>query len=63
MMMANIEGRDDLQAFLDERTGRVPVGRRTNPDEMAALVEWLLLDAPDYVTAERLNGSGGLDKD
>lgn len=62
-MMAEIEGRDDLRAFLDERTARVPLGRRTDPDEMAKLVIWLLLDAPDYVTAERLNGSGGLDRD
>ena len=26
-------------------------------------VVWLALDAPDYITAERLNVSGGLDKD
>jgi hypothetical protein len=26
-------------------------------------VVWLVNDAPDYVTAERLNASGGLDKD
>jgi NAD(P)-dependent dehydrogenase (short-subunit alcohol dehydrogenase family) len=62
-MMAEIEGRNDLQSYLDERTARVPVGRRTEPAEMAELVIWLLLDAPDYVTAERLNGSGGLDRD
>lgn len=62
-MMAEVEGRNDLQAYLDERTARVPVGRRTDPTEMAGLVIWLLLDAPDYVTAERLNGSGGLDRD
>jgi NAD(P)-dependent dehydrogenase (short-subunit alcohol dehydrogenase family) len=62
-MMAEIEGRNDLQAYLDERTARVPLGRRTDPAEMAELVVWLLLDAPEYVTAERLNGSGGLDRD
>ena len=62
-MMAEVEGRNDLQAYLDERTARVPLGRRTDPDEMAKLVVWLLLDAPQYVTAERLNGSGGLDRD
>ena len=60
---AEIEGRNDLQAYLDERTARVPLGRRTDPAEMAELVVWLLLDAPEYVTAERLNGSGGLDRD
>jgi len=62
-MMAEIEDRNDLQAYLDERTARVPLGRRTDPAEMAELVVWLLLDAPEYVTAERLNGSGGLDRD
>ena len=29
----------------------------------AAAVVWLALDAPAYMTAERLNMSGGLDKD
>jgi len=61
--LARVEGRDDLQAFLDERTRRVPLGRRVEPAEVAAGVVWLALDAPDYVTAERLNLSGGLDKD
>jgi NAD(P)-dependent dehydrogenase (short-subunit alcohol dehydrogenase family) len=61
--LARIEGRSDLQAFLDERTRRVPLGRRIEPGDVAAGVVWLALDAPDYVTAERLNLSGGLDKD
>ena len=61
--LARLEGRNDLQAFLDERTRRVPLGRRVEPAEVAAGVVWLALDAPDYVTAERLNLSGGLDKD
>jgi 3-oxoacyl-[acyl-carrier protein] reductase len=61
--LARIEGRSDLQAFLDERTRRVPLGRRAEVAEVAASVVWLCLDAPDYMTAERLNLSGGLDKD
>jgi 3-oxoacyl-[acyl-carrier protein] reductase len=61
--LARLEGRNDLQAFLDERTRRVPLGRRIEPAEVAAGIVWLALDAPDYVTAERLNISGGLDKD
>ena len=61
--LARIEGRDDLQAFLDERTRRVPLGRRVEPRDIAAGVIWLALDAPDYVVAERLNLSGGLDRD
>jgi NAD(P)-dependent dehydrogenase (short-subunit alcohol dehydrogenase family) len=61
--LARIEGRTDLDAFLAERTRRVPVGRRAEIGEVAATVIWLALDAPAYVTAERLNASGGLDKD
>ena len=61
--LARIAGRNDVQAFLDERTARVPLGRRTDCEEVGAGVVWLALDAPPYVTAERLNLSGGLDKD
>jgi len=63
MDMARIHGRSDLQAFLDERTQRIPLGRRATIDEIAQAVVWLCLDAPPYMTAERLNMSGGLDKD
>jgi 3-oxoacyl-[acyl-carrier protein] reductase len=61
--LARVNGRIDLQAFLDERTRRVPLGRRAEIAEVAAAVVWLALDAPPYMTAERLNMSGGLDKD
>ncbi|HWJ75504.1 MAG TPA: SDR family oxidoreductase [Kaistia sp.] len=61
--LAAIEGRSDVAAFLDERTRRVPVGRRAEISEVSAVVVWLALDAPSYITAERLNASGGLDKD
>jgi len=61
--LARLNGRPDLQAFLDERTRRVPLGRRAEIAEVAEAVVWLCLDAPRYMTAERLNMSGGLDKD
>jgi NAD(P)-dependent dehydrogenase (short-subunit alcohol dehydrogenase family) len=61
--LARLAGRSDLQAFLDERTARIPLGRRTDCEEIAQGVVWLALDSPAYVTAERLNLSGGLDKD
>lgn len=61
--LARVNGRSDLQAFLDERTKRVPLGRRAQIAEIAQAVVWLCLDAPSYMTAERLNMSGGLDKD
>jgi hypothetical protein len=41
----------------------VPIGRRAELGEVAAAVIWLSLDAPPYIMAERLNASGGLDRD
>jgi NAD(P)-dependent dehydrogenase (short-subunit alcohol dehydrogenase family) len=61
--LARIENRTDIEKFLAERTARIPVGRRVDPEEVARMVLWLAFDAPDYITAERLNVSGGLDKD
>jgi NAD(P)-dependent dehydrogenase (short-subunit alcohol dehydrogenase family) len=58
-----LDERSDLEAYKAERTARIPLGRRSDPEEMARAVVWLALDAPDYMTAERLNVSGGLDKD
>jgi NAD(P)-dependent dehydrogenase (short-subunit alcohol dehydrogenase family) len=61
--LAAIEGRNDIDTFLAERTRRIPLGRRVDTSVVAGMVIWLALDAPDYITAERLNVSGGLDKD
>jgi NAD(P)-dependent dehydrogenase (short-subunit alcohol dehydrogenase family) len=61
--IARIEKRADTAAFLAERTARIPLGRRAEVAEVAASVVWLALDAPAYLVAERLNMSGGLDKD
>ncbi len=61
--LAALAGRNDFEVFLAERTSRIPLGRRTDCATIAATVVWLALDAPDYITAERLNASGGLDKD
>jgi NAD(P)-dependent dehydrogenase (short-subunit alcohol dehydrogenase family) len=58
-----LAGRADLAAFKAERTARIPLGRRSDPEEMAAVVVWLATEAPDYMTAARLNVTGGLDKD
>jgi NAD(P)-dependent dehydrogenase (short-subunit alcohol dehydrogenase family) len=60
---ARLSDRSDLEAFRAERTARIPLGRRTDPTEMAAVIVWLALDAPAYMTAARLNVTGGLDKD
>lgn len=61
--LAEVENRPDVDQFLEERTRRVPLGRRAEISEVADVVLWLLLDAPSYVTAARINASGGLDKD
>jgi NAD(P)-dependent dehydrogenase (short-subunit alcohol dehydrogenase family) len=62
-VFCQLEGRSDLAAFKAERTARIPLGRRSDPEEMAAMVVWLATEAPDYMTAARLNVTGGLDKD
>jgi 3-oxoacyl-[acyl-carrier protein] reductase len=62
-LFASLEGQTDMDAFLAARTARIPAGRRTTCKEVAEVVVWLAADAPNYVTAERLNVSGGLDKD
>jgi NAD(P)-dependent dehydrogenase (short-subunit alcohol dehydrogenase family) len=62
-IFCELDGRSDLAAFKAERTARIPLGRRSDPEEMAAMVVWLAADAPDYMTAARLNVTGGLDKD
>jgi NAD(P)-dependent dehydrogenase (short-subunit alcohol dehydrogenase family) len=61
--MMKLEGATDFQAFHDERTRRIPVGRRPEVREVTEALVWLVADAPAYITAERLNVSGGFDKD
>jgi NAD(P)-dependent dehydrogenase (short-subunit alcohol dehydrogenase family) len=61
--LAEVENRPDLERFLEERTRRVPLGRRAQIGEVAEVAVWLLLDAPAYIAAARVNVSGGLDKD
>lgn len=62
--IAEIEGRTgDFDRFLAERTARIPLGYRAGCEEIAEGVIWLVCDAPAYLTAERLNLSGGLDRD
>ena len=62
-VFCELAGRDDLAAFKAERTARIPLGRRSDPEEMARMIVWLATEAPDYMTAARLNVTGGLDKD
>jgi ketoreductase len=40
--------------------GRVPLGRYTTADEVAALVGYLVTDAAAVVTAQAINVCGGL---
>ena len=48
---------EDLQA---ERVRDVPLGRIGSPDDVAALVCFLLSDDASYLTGEAVNASGGL---
>src|SRR5439155_2470489 len=62
-VFAKLERCNDFDAFLARRTARIPAGRRTNCTEVAQAVVWLATEAPNYIIAERLNISGGLDRD
>jgi NAD(P)-dependent dehydrogenase (short-subunit alcohol dehydrogenase family) len=62
-IFCRLEGRNDLETFKAERTARIPLGRRSDPEEMAKMIVWLATEAPAYMTAARLNVTGGLDKD
>jgi len=62
-IFAQLEGCADLEKFRAQRTARIPAGRRTGCQEVAEAIVWLAVDAPPYVIAERLNISGGLDRD
>ena len=62
-VFAKLERCNDFDAFLARRTARIPAGRRTNCTEVSQAVVWLATEAPNYIIAERLNISGGLDRD
>jgi NAD(P)-dependent dehydrogenase (short-subunit alcohol dehydrogenase family) len=53
----------DLQAYVQSRTVDIPLRRRTTPAEVAEGIVWLAMQAASYVTANRLNISGGLELD
>lgn len=53
----------DLQAYVQSRTVDIPLRRRTTPAEVAEGIVWLTMNAASYVTANRLNISGGLELD
>jgi NAD(P)-dependent dehydrogenase (short-subunit alcohol dehydrogenase family) len=53
----------DLQAYVHSRTVDIPLRRRTTPEEVAEGIIWLATGPASYVTANRLNISGGLELD
>ena len=53
----------DLQTYVQSRTVDIPMRRRTTPAEVAEGIVWLATQAASYVTANRLNISGGLELD
>jgi len=44
-----------------DRTKGLPMGRRVDPAEVASAAVWLASDEAGYVTAERLNFTGGME--
>jgi len=53
----------DLKSYIQSRTVDIPLRRRTTPEEVAEGIVWLATQAASYVTANRLNISGGLELD
>jgi NAD(P)-dependent dehydrogenase (short-subunit alcohol dehydrogenase family) len=53
----------DLKSYIESRTVDIPLRRRTTPEEVAEGVVWLATQEASYVTANRLNISGGLELD
>lgn len=50
-----------VEEFVRERTGSIPLRRRTCPEEVAEAIVWLAGPQAAYITGERLNISGGLE--
>jgi NAD(P)-dependent dehydrogenase (short-subunit alcohol dehydrogenase family) len=49
-----------VQSASAEALGRInPLGRVGTPDEIANLIEYLALDAPDYLTGSTISIDGG----
>jgi NAD(P)-dependent dehydrogenase (short-subunit alcohol dehydrogenase family) len=53
----------DLKSYVQSRTVDIPLRRRTTPEEVAEGIVWLTTQSASYVTANRLNISGGLELD
>jgi NAD(P)-dependent dehydrogenase (short-subunit alcohol dehydrogenase family) len=53
----------DLKTWVQSRTVDIPLRRRTSPEEVAEGIVWLASQTASYVTANRLNISGGLELD
>jgi NAD(P)-dependent dehydrogenase (short-subunit alcohol dehydrogenase family) len=46
--------------YLESQEGRIPVGRKGDPVELAAAVVFLASDAAGYVTGQTLPVDGGM---
>lgn len=60
LVATDIHARAGDPSRLDRIAAAVPMGRAGRPEEIAEVVVWLLLDAPDYLHGASIPVSGGL---
>ncbi len=60
MVSSILEAVGSIQGQPVEATGQIPAGRFADPDEIAAVLEFLALDAPLYMTGSAVVVDGGL---
>lgn len=58
--LAEVTGKS-ASSLASDRTKGLPMGRRVDPSEVASAAVWLASDEAGYVTAERLNFTGGME--
>jgi NAD(P)-dependent dehydrogenase (short-subunit alcohol dehydrogenase family) len=58
--MRHVDAAPDPAAFLEEKTQRHPMGKLIQPDQVAAMIDFLTSDAADGITGTDIAVDGGL---